>query len=178
MTDFSEAALQAAARRRPPLERWHPPFSGDIDICIARDGQWFHEGRPILRHPLVRLFASILRREEDGAYYLVTPVEKWRIRVEDMPLRATDMERGGDGRLLFTLDDGEQVIANDAHPVRVEITESGTPAPSIPVRHGLEARILRSVFYRLVDLAEVQQLPGGEELVLSSGRSCFNLGRV
>ena len=178
MTDFSQALPPAAARRAPPLERWHPPFSGDIDICIARNGQWLHEGRPILRRPLVQLFASILRREADGMYYLVTPAEKWRIRVEDLPLRAIDVERGRDGCLAFTLDDGGQLIADDAHPVRVETAATGTPAPSIPVRHGLKARILRSVFYRLADMAEVQKTPAGEMLVLTSGSSRFQLGRI
>ena len=178
MKDFAQLASSAEPRRPPPLAQWNPPFSGTIDIRIARDGQWFHEGRPLRRRALVQLFASILRRESDGAYYLVTPVEKWRIQVDDLPLRAIDAQRGADGRLVFTLDDDEQVCADEAHPVRVAGAAGAAPQPAIAVRHGLEARIVRSLFYRLVDLAEVQRTASGEQLVLRSGSCFFNLGCV
>lgn len=152
---FDELAALQSARRLPPVSQWHPERVGTIDIRIARDGTWYHEGDPILRQPLVNLFATILRKDPDG-YALVTPAEKLLIEVEDAPFQATDVEvkdSGADQQLLFTINVGDYVLADEAHPIVVEGTEDA-PRPYIEVRDGLRALIGRSVYYRLVDLAE------------------------
>jgi hypothetical protein len=167
-------ALLAAQPGRPPVEKWQPPLSGDIDIRIERNGDWYHEGGRIERQPLVNLFASILRREADGEYYLVTPVEKWRIGVEDTPLLAVDMEVAGEGaerKIVFRLNTGEQALLDAAHPLTVD-TESGEPHPVLHLERGLSARLTRALFYRLVDLSELR----GAELGVDSAGSWFALG--
>lgn len=154
---------QALPRRsgRPPVERWHPPLSGDIDIRIDRRGDWYHEGGLIRRRALVELFASILRREADGCHYLVTPVEKWRIQVEDAALLAVDVDRveqADASRLLFTLNDGERVSPGLRHPLQVLTDpETGEPRPYLTLDRGLSARLLRPVFYRLVEWGEERE---------------------
>jgi uncharacterized protein len=167
-------ALLAAQPGRPPVEKWQPALSGDIDIRIERNGDWYHEGGRIERPPLVRLFASILRREADGQHYLVTPVEKWRIRVEDTPLLAVDMEVAGEGaerKMVFRLNTDELVLLDAAHPLTVD-TEGDEPHPVLHLERGLGARLTRALFYRLVDLAE----PHGAELRIASAGSWFSLG--
>lgn len=176
MTDELDrvAKLAATQRGRPPVERWHPPLSGDIDIRIDRDGNWLHEGEPIRRPALVNLFASILRREEDGHHYLVTPVEKWRIRVDDAPLIAVDADSEGSGEqasLRFTLNTGEQVIAGSRFPLTVE-GDDAMPRPYLGLDRGLRALVARSVFYRLVEQAELRD---GRWLIRSGGIE-FSLG--
>jgi hypothetical protein len=153
------ASLQreaAAGRGLPPVERWNPPHCGEIDIRIARDGTWFHEGTPFARRELVRLFSTILRKDADG-FHLVTPGEKLRIRVDDAPFLAVLLDREGDGpqqRLIFTTNVGDQTIAGPGNPIRVEIdARTGEPAPYVHVRRGLEALISRTVYYQLADLA-------------------------
>lgn len=134
---------------------------GDLDMRIARDGRWFYRGSPIDRTPLVKLFASVLRREGDGSYWLVTPVERGRVTVEDAPFIAVAVEKEGEGRdqrLIFRTNLDEIVTAGPDHPLRVATAEDGTPMPYILVRPGLEARLARPVFYELVEL-------GGEELI-------------
>ena len=137
------------------MHLWNPPFSGDLDIRIARDGTWYHEGGAINRIELVRLFASILKLEE-GRYYLVTPVEKVGITVEDAPFVATDFEISGSGqdqRLTFFTNVGDQVAAGAENPLRVERNPGNDePAPYVMIRAGLEALIDRKSFYRLVDI--------------------------
>lgn len=151
-----EAARQARARGRPPVHLWNPAFSGAIDMRITRDGTWLHEGRPIPRPALVALFASILRREGER-YVLVTPVEKVAITVEDAPFVAVDVAAEGQGRdqrLIFETNLGERVLAGPEHPIRVEIDpKTGEPAPYVMVRDGLEARIDRKSFYRMIERA-------------------------
>jgi uncharacterized protein len=146
--------------RKPPVEKWQPELSGDMDIRIDVNGDWYHEGTKIQRQPLVNLFASILRREADGHYYLLTPVEKWRIRVDDAPLIAVDADVGGEGaeqKWVFTLNTGAHVLLDTDHPFTVAIDASNDePRPYLQLDRGLCARITRSVFYRLVDAAEVQ----------------------
>lgn len=153
------ASLQreiAAGRKLPPVEKWHPAHCDDIDIRIARDGIWFHQGTPIGRRELVRLFSTILRKDPDG-YVLVTPAEKLRIRVDDVPFLAVLLSVEGEGnaqRLLFTTNVGDDVVAGEDHEIRVELDEeSGGPAPYIHVRGGIDARISRNVFYQLADIA-------------------------
>jgi hypothetical protein len=174
------ASLQrdaAAGRGIPPVERWNPTHCGDIDIRIARDGTWFHEGTPFGRRELVRLFSTILRKDPDG-FHLVTPAEKMRIRVDDAPFVAVLLAVKGEGRaqrLVFTTNVGDETVAGPDNPIRVETDPaSGEPAPYVHVRRGLEALIARSVFYQLADLAV--PLADGSLGVWSDG-VCFSLGR-
>ncbi len=153
------AAAKTAVQKGglPPVHLWNPPFSGDLDIRIARDGTWFHEGGAINRMPLVKLFSSILKLE-DGKFYLVTPVEKVGITVEDAPFVAVGFEAEGTGSdqvLTFTTQVGDQVVAGADSPLRMaRDPETGEPAPYVMVRAGLEALIDRKSFYRLVELGE------------------------
>ena len=157
MEDTFDALLRAAGDRKlPPVEQWRPERVGDIDIRIKADGRWFHDGAEIKRQRLIDLFATILRRDPDG-YCLVTPAEKLRIRVDDAPFVAIDMESSGEGRnrqLLLTTNVGDHVLADAAHPITV-VDNRGEPRPYVEVRAGLCALIARSVFYRLVDFGEV-----------------------
>ncbi|WP_375698549.1 DUF1285 domain-containing protein [Pseudophaeobacter sp. TrK17] len=139
----------------PPVHLWNPPFCGDLDMRIARDGTWFYLGTPIGRFELVKLFSSILKRE-DGKYFLVTPVEKVGITVDDAPFVAVDFEASGEGEaqeLHFTTHVGDQMLAGPDHPIRVERDpQTGEPSPYVLVRSDLEALIDRKSFYRLVEL--------------------------
>lgn len=167
------AAAARSGRGLPPVHLWHPPHCGDIDILIRADGVWMHEASPIGRAELVRLFSTILRLDPDG-YHLVTPAEKLRIRVEDLPFRAVLMRREGD-RLVFTTDVGDEVTADADHPVTLTLDPAtGEPRPALHVRAGLQARIVRAVFYDLVEAAE----PVDGRLVLRSGEATFDLGAV
>ncbi|WP_404362516.1 DUF1285 domain-containing protein [Marinobacter sp.] len=140
---------------RPPLEKWNPDFSGDIDIRIARNGEWFYQGEKMQREALVRLFASILRREKDGEYYLVTPVEKWRIEVEDTPLIAHSPSITGQGPsqiIEVTTNTGEVIRIGQKHPISVDTyPDSEEPRPLVYAWHGLEARLVTTAFYHLVE---------------------------
>lgn len=149
---------QAGGRRNfdaPPLHLWHPPLSGDIPIRITANGDWYHDGGKIEREALVRLFASILRREEDGQYYLVTPAEKWRIEVELHPLIVTDvgaLEGGGDTVLQATLNTGKKVVLGPGHRLFLEPEVGGVATIELP--HGLTALFSRAAWYRLVEMSE------------------------
>lgn len=168
------AELLSNQRGKPPIQNWHPELSGDIDIEIRADGRWFHEGGEIRRHELVKLFASILRRESDGEYYLVTPVEKWRIRVVDQPLLMVDQESSSEQILMKTNTD-DWVPVDAAHPLEVSTDAvSGEPYPTVQLPHGLRAKVARAVFYRLVELASEE---AGELWVHSSGQR-FSLGSI
>jgi uncharacterized protein len=148
-----------------PVHLWDPPFCGDMDMRIARDGTWFHEGKPIRRQALVELFASVLKRENDE-YFLVTPVEKVRIQVEDCPFVIIDMEaeeKDGQQLLTFTTNTGEKFLAGKGHPLRIEVhPETGEPHPILHVRNGLNGLINRAVFYRLMDLTEQRLSDSGQ----------------
>lgn len=163
-----------------PVHLWNPPYCGEIDILIARDGRWYHEGRPFLRHTLVQLFSSLLRLEPDGRHMLVTPVEKLGIRVEDCPFVAQLLESDGQSLeqvLRFTLNTGEVVTAGLDHPLMVE-SLTDKPHPVLMVRDGLRALIARSVFYQLVELAEEQEIEGRTVLAVWSLGSRFELGSL
>jgi hypothetical protein len=156
------AALKAQAgageKGPPPVETWNPAVCGDIGMEIMADGTWKHEGTRIARESLVRLFASILRKDEDGETYLVTPVEKIRVRVEDAPFVAVRADRHGHGRdqtIVFTTNVGDVAPAGGEHPIRVAFA-NGEPRPYVLVRGRLEARILRAPFYELVEWAEAR----------------------
>lgn len=149
----------------PPLQLWNPPLSGDIPIVIARDGRWYHDGDLIQRESLVRLFASILRREDDGDYYLVTPVEKWRISVEAHPLQVTDVERSGD-LLLARLATGREVTLGDEYPLFLDPDNADVAV--VRLWHGLTALFNRNAWYRLVEMA-------GDDHCVTSGGYRFSL---
>lgn len=149
----------------PPLHLWHPPLSGDIDIRINRAGRWYHEGRPIERESLVRLFASILRRERDGDYYLVTPVEKWRIRVDLYPLMVVDVNPAGEGVLRAILNTGREVVVDAENPLFLARDADDVAAMRLP--NGLSALFTRAAWYRLVDSASERDGVAGVE---SSGQ--------
>jgi hypothetical protein len=173
---FVEGARASGEKRGlPPVHLWNPAVCGDIDIVIRRDGVWMHEGSPIGRAELVRLFSTVLRKDPDG-FWLVTPVEKLRIRVEDAPFRAVRVDRT-DGVLRFTTDVGDEVEAGPDHPIRVEIgPDNGAPRPYLHVRRGLEARIERPVFYELVAMGEERAGEEGPVLGVVSKGVFFPLG--
>jgi len=165
---------------RPGLRR-APAELADLDMRIARDGTWYYRGSPINRIPLVKLFASVLRRESDGSYWLLTPAERGRVVVEDVPFVAVAVEVQGTGRgqqLIFRTNLDEIVTAGPDHPLRVETAADGTPAPYILVRPGLEARLARPVFYELAELGHEEQVGGKEQFGIWSGGMFFRLGEI
>ncbi|WP_375279694.1 DUF1285 domain-containing protein [Pseudooctadecabacter sp.] len=150
----SSVRAAKVARGLPPVEAWNPPFCGDLDMRIARDGTWFYLGTPIGRPELVKLFSTIIRRDGDD-YFLVTPVEKVGITVDDAPFVAVDFEVEGDA-LRFVTNVGDEAVAGPDHPIRVERDpQTGEPSPYVLIRRNLEALIDRKSFYRLVDRGEV-----------------------
>ncbi|MCB2015518.1 MAG: DUF1285 domain-containing protein [Sphingobium sp.] len=156
---LTDIARLVAERRLPPVEQWNPDHCGDSEMRIASDGTWFHQGSPIGRREMVRLFSTILRREPDGGYVLVTPVEKLSIEVEDAPFIAVEVTSEGEGRgreLAFRLNTGDLVMADSGH--RIELRGSGDePRPYLHVRSRLEALIARPVFYELANIAISEQ---------------------
>jgi len=156
-------------RRLPPVDQWQPERCGHSRMRIARDGTWFHDGQPIRRPEMVRLFSTVLRREPDGRHVLVTPAEKLDIDVETTPFRAIAMHREGEGRdqrIAFSLDSGDALILGPEHPLHVVETDAG-PSPRLLVRHGLEAELTRPLYYELAEMAlEDGTVPSG---VWSSG---------
>ncbi|MEM9782501.1 MAG: DUF1285 domain-containing protein [Pseudomonadota bacterium] len=160
--DALAKALTAATKKAkgpPPVHLWNPPYCGDLDIRIGRDGLWWYLGTPIGREALVKLFASVLKLEE-GRYYLVTPVEKIGITVDDAPFVAVDFEAQSGERgqvLVFETNVGDLTEAGPDNPIRVSFDpETGEPAPYVHVRRGLEALIDRKSFYRLADIGEIR----------------------
>ncbi|WP_313806174.1 DUF1285 domain-containing protein [Sphingobium sp.] len=152
---LTDIARLLAEKRLPPVEKWHPDHCGDSKMRIARDGTWFHQGSPIGREAMVRLFSTILRREGDGSFVLVTPVEKLSIEVEDAPFIAVELKTEGEGRareLTFRLNTGDLVAAGHDNALTLRETPEG-PHPYLHVRGGLEALITRSVYYELMNLA-------------------------
>lgn len=174
-------ANQAKSSGERPIERWNPPFCGAIDMEIVRDGRWLYQGTPIRRPALAALFASILRREDDGHHYLVTPVEKVRISVEDAPFFAAELFLEGHGgtRLLgFRTTLGRVVVAGPEHPLRFAIEPgSGGLKPYINVApgRGLEALVSRSLVYDLADLIEERSVEGRIVAGLASNGAFFPL---
>ena len=152
---LAEIAQLAADEKLPPVERWNPTHCGDSEMRIARDGTWFHQGSPIGRAAMVKLFSTILRREPDGGFVLVTPVEKLDIEVEDAPFVAVEMKAEGSGaasRIAFRLNTGDLINAGPEHPLRFADDADG-PRPYLRVRGGLDALVGRSVYYELVERA-------------------------
>ena len=164
-----------------PTPKKLPRDLGDLDMRIARDGTWFYRGSPIGRPALVKLFASVLRREPDGCYWLVTPAERGRILVEDVPFLAVALTVTGDGReqqLIFRTNLDDIVTAGPDHPLRVETAVSGEPAPFILIRDRLEARIARPVFYDLVELGREERVADAAHFGVWSQGSFFRLGEL
>ena len=157
----------------PPVDKWNPDFCGDMDLVIKHDGSWFYMGTPIGRKPLVKLFASVLKKE-DEKYYLVTPVEKLGIKVEDVPYVITQWEVQDD-LLIFTTQTDEQVVVSASHPVELKDNPQNQLAlPYINVRRNLWARLHQNVYYQLIEQAEQQ----GNALYITSGDYQFCLGHL
>ncbi|MFQ3786968.1 DUF1285 domain-containing protein [Halomonas sp. A29] len=163
----------------PPVDRWQPTQAGEMDLEIAADGRWFHEGSEMTRPRLVRLLSTLLRREEDGHYYLVTPVEKQRIRVIDRPFVVVDAEQDEAGDWWLTTHAGDRLRLDDEHRLQLSAMPDGAPVPEVSVRFGLSARLGRNVFYRLVEHAEQRQDGSGAlELGLTSAGVWQPLGEL
>jgi hypothetical protein len=177
--DLSELSLAeivalVEAKKLPPVERWNPTHCGDSAMRIARDGIWYHEGSPIGRPAMVRLFSTILRREPDGSFVLVTPVEKLAIEVEDAPFVAVEVKSEGEREarsLAFRLNTGDMIVAGPEHPIRLKPSEDGQH-PYVEVRPGLEALVARPVYY---ELAEIALAEGARPPGLWSGEVFFAL---
>ena len=154
---IAQSATAASKKGPPPVHSWNPPFCGNLDMRIARDGTWFYLGTPIGRKPLVKLFSSIIRKDGED-YFLVTPVEKVGIKVDDAPFVAVDFDvdsTGSHSNLTFTTNVEDKVTAGPDNPIRViRDAKTGEPSPYILVRANLEALIDRKSFYRLVDMGE------------------------
>jgi uncharacterized protein len=171
---LSDIARLLAERRLPPVDQWNPDHCGDSEMRIARDGAWFHQGSPIGREAMVRLFSSILRREPDGSHVLVTPVEKLTIAVEDAPFVAVELKSEGEGRtraLAFRLNTGDLVAAGPDNGLVLRETPDG-PHPYLHVRGGLEALVARSVYYEMMNMALEEN---GERVGLWSNGAFFPL---
>lgn len=170
LIDSIPGGASGEAREPAPVHLWNPPLSGEMDMQIARDGTWYHEGDPITRKALVQLFSGILRLDEDGCYYLVTPVERWAIKVDDAPFVATQLKVEGQGeqqKLVFTTNLQNSFTAGKEHPIRVEVdSETQEPSPYVRVRTNLDALINRNVFYELVELAVERE---------HNGRKCLGV---
>lgn len=185
MTDSAKAndllAQIPKAKGPAPVHLWNPDFCGDIDMRIARDGTWYYQGTLIGRKPMVRLFSTIIRRDGD-AYFLVTPVEKVGIQVDDAPFVAVTLEVLGSGEqqvLRFTSNVDDQAEAGVDHPLRVQVDPATQePSPYILMRTNLEALIHRNVFYQLVELAVPGEIDGQEWLGVWSHGQFYPIGRV
>ncbi len=179
-TDPANLIAQISKSGLPPVHKWNPEFCGDIDIRIARDGTWFYMGSPIGRRRLVRLFSTVLRKDSDGEHYLVTPVEKLRIAVEDAPFVVVEVQETGQGseqKLCFRTKTEDVVPADADHPISVEVNEDGQPSPYIEVRSGLMGLIARNVYYQLVELGVERTVGGKSVLGVWSCGQFFELGQ-
>lgn len=169
------AKANSAGKGLPPVHLWNPPFCGDLDIRIASDGTWFYMGTPIGRPALVRLFSTILKRE-DGKHFLVTPVEKVGIRVDDAPFLAVEMLREGDGRdrlLRFRTNVDDWVACDSSHRLRFEASADGGLTPYLHVRADLWAKVTRALYYELVDMGEERVVDGNRMFGIASGGEFF-----
>src|ERR1700742_527857 len=164
-----------AGKGLPPVHLWNPPFCGDLDMRIASDGTWFYMGTPIGRPALVRLFSTILKRE-DGKHFLVTPVEKVGIRVDDAPFLAVEMQKKSDDRgamLRFRTNVDDWVDCDAAHRLRFEAASDGGLTPYLHVRADLWAKVTRAIYYDLVDIGEERVVDGQEMFGIASGGEFF-----
>ncbi|GGD71509.1 DUF1285 domain-containing protein [Lacimicrobium alkaliphilum] len=167
--------LATADEKLPPVDKWDPPYCGEMDITIKHDGSWHYMGSPIGRQALVRLFAGVLKKERDR-YFLVTPVEKVAIEVEDVPFVITNWRKEED-KLVFTSNIGDSFIVSREHPVELQQDRvNGDLLPYALVRRNLYGRLHQNLFYQLVDLGQPQQQQGKTHLMLHSGDYPFSLG--
>lgn len=181
MADFDLGAFQQQISSQkaalPPVDKWNPDFCGDIDIQIKHDGTWFYMGTPIGRKPLVKLFASVLKRENDQ-YFLVTPVEKVGIQVEDVPFIITQWQIENN-KLALTTNTGDDLIVSSINPIQIFADKkTGALLPYALVRRNLWARLHQNVFYQLAELGKEQEIAGKRHLMLSSGDYNFSLGEL
>ncbi|WP_174801612.1 DUF1285 domain-containing protein [Martelella limonii] len=161
-------------RKAAPVDKWEPEFCGDIDMEIRRDGAWYYQGTPIGRARLAQLFSTVLRKDEDGETYLVTPVEKLRIKVEDAPFLAVGMERDDADTLLIRTNMGDEVAVGDEHPLRFGIgDDDGGVKPYVLVRGRLEALFSRALTYDLMALGTEVEIDGRAMFAIRSGKSVF-----
>jgi hypothetical protein len=161
----------------PPVDKWDPDFCGDIDLQIKHDGSWWYMGTPIGRKALVRLFSTVLKKEGDK-YFLVTPVEKVGIQVEDVPFIATQWQQTNDGIVFSTLTE-DSILASEEHPIALmQDKVSQATLPYINVRRNLWARLHQNVFYQLADLGTPQNHDGHQQLMIESRNYAFSLGHL
>ena len=165
----------------PPVEKWNPPFCGDIDMHILRNGKWTYMGSEIKRPAMIKLFSNIIRLDDDGHYYLVTPVEKVRIKVDDVPFVAVSMNKTEDegiNCLSFTTNVQDEVTLSKENPIEIIINDNDEPSPYITVRKNLKALISRSVYYDLINMAEEEMIDDKKFLVIKSNNTSFKLYEI
>ena len=165
----------------PPVEKWNPPFCGEIDMHILRNGKWTYMGSEIKRPAMIKLFSNIIRLDNDGHYYLVTPVEKVRIKVEDVPFIAVSMKKINDkgvSCLSFTTNVQDEVTLSRENPIEIVINDNDEPSPYITIRKNLKALISRSVFYDLINMAEEEIIKDKKFLVIKSNHISFKLYEI
>ena len=165
----------------PPVEKWNPPFCGDIDMHILRNGKWTYMGSEIKRPAMIKLFSNIIRLDDDGYYYLVTPVEKVRIKVDDVPFVAVSMNKTEDegiNCLSFMTNVQDEVMLSKENPIEIVINDNDEPSPYIIVRKNLKALISRSVYYDLINMAEEEMIDDKKFLVIKSNNTSFKLYEI
>lgn len=185
LTRFSQQIEEAAgdtSRSIPPVDQWNPPLCGDMELVIKVDGSWHYAGSPIGRQRLVRLFSTVLKKEQEE-YFLVTPVEKLRIQVEDVPFLITQWRHEDDG-IVFTTNVGDELTLSSNHPLELRTPPAAlqapdsTPIPYVCVRTNLWARLHQNVYYQLIDEADKRQHQGREQLIVTSEYEPFVIGEL
>ena len=165
----------------PPVDKWNPPFCGDIDLKILRDGRWMYMGTEIKRPAMVRLFSTILRLDPDGEYYLVTPVEKVRIQVEDTPFLIVSMDKlkkENKTSLIFYTSLKDEIILTKKNPISIEVNNKNEPSPYILVRNNLRGLISRSVYYELIEYAQERTIEDKNFLTIESNNEIFKMFEI
>ena len=165
----------------PPVDKWNPPFCGDIDLKILRDGRWMYMGTEIKRPAMVRLFSTILRLDPDGEYYLVTPVEKVRIQVEDTPFLIVSMDKlkkENKTSLIFYTSLQDEIILTKKNPISIEVNDKNEPSPYILVRNNLRGLISRSVYYELIEYAQERTIEDKNFLTIESNNEIFKIFEI
>ena len=180
--DLNQLKKILNAQNQAPVEKWHPENCGEMDLLIKNDGSWWYMGSKINRKPLVKLFSTVLKKENND-YFLVTPVEKIKIQVEDVPFKIINLQQLTDKKYLHPLivmqNNVEELIPlNSEHPLEIKQDSKGYPLPYITVRKNLKAKLSRAVFYESVALAKLAQVNGVEHLILHSGDWSFDMGAV
>lgn len=166
----------------PPVDLWNPPLCKNVEMKIDREGRWYFMGSPITRKRMVKLFSKVLRFDKDGEYYLVTPVEKIKIVVEERPFLIVDYQIIGKDKeqiISFETNTGDLFLLDNNHPINVEINKkTGEPRPYVLVRSNLEGLISRNIYYKLIDLSDLKKTPKGDVLVLRSSNRYFQIGNL